>query len=255
MPEAAGGNSGAPAVLCHGVAKRFYRFEHRTTSLREVFIRKLRGRPLHVRQAQFALGPLDLRVEPGEAVALIGRNGSGKSTVLRLIAGIYQPSEGVVETRGRISAVIELGAGFSTELTGAENLALYGAIMGLTPRQVAERHDEIVAFADIGAFINEPVKYYSSGMQARLAFSIAVNARPDVLLLDEVLAVGDQSFQARCLERLRAFQADGVTLIVVSHNLDVVRWLCGRVVWLDRGNVRMDGATDPVLAAYQEAAS
>lgn len=242
-------------MLCRDVLKRFYRYEHRTTSLREMFIRTVRGRPLHVRHAQFALGPFDLRVERGEAVALIGRNGSGKSTALRLVAGIYQPSEGLVETRGQVAAVIELGAGFSPELTGAENLALYGAIMGLTPRQVAERQDDIVAFADIGAFIDEPVKYYSSGMQARLAFSIAVNARPDILVLDEVLAVGDQSFQTRCLERLRAFQADGVTLIVVSHNLAVVQWLCGRTVWLDGGSVRMDGATDAVLAAYQAAAS
>lgn len=255
MPEPQPEGARAPAVFCRGVVKRFYRYEHRTTSLREVFIRTVRGRPLHVRHAQFALGPLDLRVEPGEAVALIGRNGSGKSTVLRLMAGIYQPSEGLIETRGRVSAVIELGAGFSPELTGAENLALYGAIMGLTPHQVADRYDDIVAFADIGAFINEPVKYYSSGMQARLAFSIAVNARPDILLLDEVLAVGDQSFQTRCLERLQTFRADGVTMIVVSHSLAVVQWLCGRTVWLDEGKVRVDGPTDAVLAAYQEAVS
>jgi len=243
------------AVLCRNVVKRFYHYEHRTTSLREFFIRSVLGRPIHVRRASFTLQDFDLRVERGGAVALIGDNGSGKSTALRLIAGIYAPTAGVIETHGRLAAVIELGVGLNPELTGTENVALYAAVMGLTRREIAQRSPEIVAFADLGDFIHEPVKYYSSGMQARLAFAVTVCVRPDVLLLDEVLAVGDQGFRARCLERLQDFRRGGGTLIVVSHDLDTVRQLCERAVWLDRGQVRLVGPIDPVVHAYTGAVS
>ena len=241
----------APAVVCRGVVKRFHHYEHRTTSLREFFIRTVLRRPIHVRRAQFTLRGLDLRVARGESVALIGSNGSGKSTALRLMAGIYQPSEGVIETRGALAAVIELGAGFHPELTGAENAELYASVMGLSRAEVAARFPEIVAFADIGDFINEPVKYYSSGMQARLAFAVAVCVRPDILLLDEVLAVGDRAFRERCLERLRAFRAGGGTMIVVSHDFETVRELCPRAVWMHHGLVRMDGEFGAVFEAYR----
>ena len=164
-------------------------------------------RPIHVRHASFSLRDIDLRVEPGEAVALLGANGSGKSTVLRLVAGIYQASAGVVETNGRITAVIELGAGFHPELTGAENIGLYAAVLGLTRKELAERYQEIVEFADMEDFLDTPLKYYSSGMEARLAFSVSVCLQPAILLLDEVLAVGDRAFRQRCLERLQAFHA------------------------------------------------
>jgi lipopolysaccharide transport system ATP-binding protein len=185
----------------------------------------------------------------------VGANGSGKSTALRLIAGIYTPSEGVIETRGRVTAVIELGIGFHGELTGAENVALYAAVMGLNRRQIAARLPEIVDFAEIGDFLDEPVKYYSSGMQARLAFAVAVAVEPDVLLLDEVLAVGDQSFRRRCLDRLRAFHRQGGTMVVVSHDSDSVRELCSRAVWLEAGRVRADSGIDEVLAAYEAGAA
>jgi len=181
--------NGCPAVLCRDVFKHFYLYSHRTTSLREWFIRTALRRPIHIRRAEFSLRGFNLRIERGEAVALIGPNGSGKSTALRLIAGIYTPSTGTVETLGRIAAVIELGAGFNMELTGAENVGLYGAIMGLDRTQLAQRYEKIIEFAGIGKFIDMPVKYYSSGMVARLAFSVAVNVQPDILLLDEVLAV------------------------------------------------------------------
>ncbi len=239
-------------MLCRAVVKRFYHYEHRTQSLREAFIRIVLRRPVHVRRAEFTLAGFDLRVEPGEAVALIGANGSGKSTVLRLIAGIYAPTEGVIETRGRVTAVIELGAGFHPELTGLENVALYGAVMGLTRRELADRLPEILAFADLGDFIREPVKYYSSGMQARLAFSVAVCARPGVLLIDEVLAVGDQTFRARCLERLRELKRQGAALVVVSHDLENVRNLCSRALWLERGRVRLEGPAGEVLSVYEK---
>jgi ABC-type polysaccharide/polyol phosphate transport system ATPase subunit len=242
----------SPAVECRDVVKRYYHYSHRTSSLREFFIRSVLRRPIHVRRAEFTLRGLNLRIEPGEAVALVGPNGSGKSTALRLMAGIYEPTEGTVRTRGRIAAVIELGVGFNPELTGAENVALYGAVMGLRRSDVRERFPEIVEFSGMAEFINEPVKYYSSGMQARLAFSVAVCVDPDILLLDEVLAVGDQQFRERCTERLGTFRRKGGTIVVVSHDLDMARQLCSRAVWLDRGEVRMDGAADEVMGAYRE---
>lgn len=241
----------APAVELRGVSKRFYFYEHRTSSLREWFIRRVLRRPLHVRRAEFTLRAVDLRVERGESVALVGPNGSGKSTALRLIAGIYRPSTGRVETNGRITAVIELGAGFHPELTGAENIALYASVLGITRRELAARYDEIVEFAAMSDFLDTPLKYYSSGMEARLAFSVSVCLQPDILLLDEVLAVGDQAFRERCLHRLRAYHERGGTLILVSHELDQVRALCQRGIWLERGEVVRDGPIDEVLAAYR----
>jgi ABC-2 type transport system ATP-binding protein len=243
----------APAVALRGVSKRFYFYEHRTSSLREWFIRRVLRRPLHVRRAEFTLRELNLIVKGGEAVALLGRNGSGKSTALRLIAGIYQPSVGTVETNGRITAVIELGAGFHPELTGSENIALYAAVLGLSRRELAARYADIVEFAAMSDFLETPLKYYSSGMEARLAFSVAVCLEPDVLLLDEVLAVGDQAFRQRCLERLRAFHARGGTLILVSHELDQLPELCQRGVWLADGRVVMDGPIEAVLSGYRAA--
>ena len=241
---------GPPAVLCRGVAKQFYLYSHRTTSLREWFIRSALGRPIHIRHAEFLLRDFNLRVDRGESVALIGPNGGGKSTVLRLIAGIYTPTAGTVETFGRIAAVIELGAGFNMELTGTENVELYGSIMGLSRDRLARHYEEIVTFAGIGKFIDTPVKYYSSGMMARLAFSVAVNGKPDILLLDEVLAVGDQSFQEKCFERLRGFQASGGTMVVVSHDLHTVSAFCSRAVWVEDGSTRMEGEVNKVLDAY-----
>jgi lipopolysaccharide transport system ATP-binding protein len=236
--------------LCRGVAKQFYLYSHRTTSLREWFIRSALGRPIHIRHAEFSLRDFNLRVDRGETVALVGPNGGGKSTILRLIAGIYTPSTGTVETFGRIAAVIELGAGFNIELTGAENVELYGAIMGLDRTQLARRYEKIIEFAGIGKFIDMPVKYYSSGMVARLAFSVAVNVQPDILLLDEVLAVGDQSFQEKCHNHLRAHRSRGGTMVIVSHSGDVVREMCSRAVWLDSGETRMEGEVNAVLDAY-----
>ncbi|HJR51310.1 MAG TPA: ABC transporter ATP-binding protein [Gemmatimonadales bacterium] len=241
-----------PAVALRGVSKRFYFYEHRTSSLREWFIRRVLRRPIHVRRAAFTLHDVDLTIDRGEAVALLGRNGSGKSTVLRLIAGIYQPSSGTVGTEGRITAVIELGAGFHPELTGAENIALYAAVLGLTRKELAERYDDIVEFAAIPDLPDTPLKYYSSGMEARLAFSVAVCLQPDILLLDEVLAVGDQAFRQRCRERLRQYHARGGTLILVSHELEQLRELCSRGVWLDEGRIVADGPIDEVLARYRE---
>jgi ABC-2 type transport system ATP-binding protein len=242
----------AAAIVCRGVVKRFYWYEHRTTSLREMFRRRLLRRPLHVRHPRFSLTGLDLRIAAGEGVVLLGANGSGKSTVLRLLAGIYEPTEGTIEVRGRVGAVLELGAGFHPELTGEENLALYGALLGLGRRAMAARTPDILDLAGLGDFIFMPVKYWSSGMQARLSFSAAVCVEPDILLLDEVLAVGDQVFREKCQERLRAFKQRGGTLVAVTHDPEGIEELCPRALWLDAGQVRGDGPTAEMVAAYRE---
>lgn len=239
------------AVRCEQVEKRFYYFEHRTTSLREAFVRALRRQPLSVGHGAFSLQGFSLSVPRGEAVVLLGPNGSGKSTVLRLLAGIYAPSAGIIEVNGRVAAVIELGAGFHSDLSGAENAALYGTILGMSRSAVAARLEEIVAFAGLPDFIDVPVKYYSSGMVARLAFATTMSLDPDILLLDEVLAVGDQEFRERCLSRLEAFRSQGRTLVTVSHDLETAARLCSRAVWLEHGRVRMDGPFAEVRRAYE----
>ena len=185
---------------------------------------------------------------------MVGSNGSGKSTALRLIAGIYEPSTGSVETRGRIGTVIELGAGFHMELTGAENVDLYAAVMGLSRRQLGDHYDKIVEFAAIGDFIDVAVKYYSSGMRARLAFAVAVCVNPDILLLDEVFAVGDQSFREKCIDRLQEIRTEGRTMVFASHDLELMREMCSRAIWLEHGRIRLQGEVSDVLNAYQATA-
>jgi homopolymeric O-antigen transport system ATP-binding protein len=199
----------------------------------------------------WALKELSLSVERGESVALIGRNGAGKTTALRLIAGISKPTRGRVRTSGRVASLLNVGAGFHRELTGHENVLLNGVILGLTRAQVRQRHDEIVDFAGLGKFMDTPVKHYSSGMYARLAFSVAAHADPDVLLVDEVLSVGDAAFQDRSLRRMIEYRDRGRTAIVfVSHNLAAVELMCARAVWLDRGMVRAVGSSADVIRAY-----
>ncbi len=198
-----------------------------------------------------AVEGLDLEVEPGEAVALIGPNGSGKSTVLKLITGILKPTRGTVDVEGRVTALIELGAGFHPEITGRENVIINGMLLGLTRREVEERLGEIVAFADLGEFIDQPVKTYSSGMYVRLGFAVAVAVDPDILLVDEVLAVGDEAFTRRCLDRIARLRRRGVGLVIVSHDLDLVSTLADRAVYLREGRVVAEGSTDSVVARYR----
>jgi ABC-type polysaccharide/polyol phosphate transport system ATPase subunit len=244
-------SSRTPAVVCEDVSKRFYVRQDRTRSIRELFVRGVLRRPSPERRAEFSLRDFSLRVDRGESVALVGANGSGKSTALRLIAGVYAPTSGHVAVHGRVAAIIELGVGFHPELTGRENVMQYAAAVGLRRREILARLGEVLEFAAIGDLVDEPLRIYSTGMGARLAFAAAVLcARPDILLVDEVLSVGDHAFQDRCMERLRAFQASGGTLIAVSHDLATVRGLCSRAVWMSQGAVRMDGEIGAVLAAY-----
>jgi ABC-2 type transport system ATP-binding protein/lipopolysaccharide transport system ATP-binding protein len=205
------------------------------------------------REQLWALRDVSLRVQPGESVGLIGANGAGKTTVLKLLAGVSRPTRGHVRTRGRVAALLNVGAGFHPELTGRQNVLLNGVILGLSRREVARRYDQIVAFAGLEAFMDTPVKRYSSGMYARLAFSVAAHVDPDVLLVDEVLSVGDASFQDASLRRMLAFRDSGAAVVFVSHNMAAVELMCQRAVWLDHGRVRASGPTHEVVRAYLDA--
>jgi len=202
-----------------------------------------------------ALDGIDLEIVPGEAVALIGPNGSGKSTLLKLTGGILKPTSGTVEVDGRVTALIELGAGFHPEITGRENVVINGMLLGLERREIEARMQEIVDFADIGSFIDQPVKIYSSGMYVRLGFAVAVAADPNVLLIDEVLAVGDEVFTRRCLDRLARMRQRGVTMVLVSHDLDLVTSFADRALYLERGRLVAEGPADAVVARYRSDAA
>lgn len=199
----------------------------------------------------FALKNVSFVLEEGEGLAVIGSNGAGKSTLLGLVAGLATPDEGVVAVNGRIAALLELGSGFHPDLTGAENVRVNASLIGLSRRRTAELFDQIVDFADIGDFIGEPLRTYSTGMILRLAFSVAINMDPEILLIDEVLAVGDQAFQAKCFERIHRFRNAGKTLLCVSHATGMVQELCDRAIWLDHGELVMSGRIQDVVAAYE----
>ncbi len=243
--------SGPPVVVCEDVSKRFHHYEHRPRTLREAFVGRFRKETHQPDRADFTLTGFSLRITRGESVGFVGRNGSGKSTALRLIAGIYQPTSGRVTTYGRIASIIDLGAGFHPDLTGIENIYQYAAALGLQRRETRARLSDVIEFAELGNFITEPLRLYSTGMRGRLAFAAAMLcAEPDLLLLDEVLSVGDQGFQQRCFQLLNDFNARGGTLIAVSHEGSTIQSLCDRAVWLDGGRTRMIGPADDVIAAY-----
>lgn len=198
----------------------------------------------------WALADVSFTVEEGESVGIIGPNGSGKSTTLRMASRVSLPWSGHVETKGRVGALIELRAGLHPELTGRENVFLYGSLLGLRRKEIKRRFEQIVDFAELGRFIDTPLKRFSSGMEIRLGFSVAVHLDPDVLLIDEVLAVGDDAFQRRCLARMDELRDSGQTLVFVSHQLEQVQRLCPRTILLERGQIRADGPTDEVIELY-----
>ncbi len=198
----------------------------------------------------FALKHASFTVERGESMAVIGRNGAGKSTLLGLVAGLSQPDEGRVMVNGQVAALLELGSGFHYDLTGRENVRLNAALLGLSRKRTRDAFDAIVDFSGIGEFIDEPLRTYSTGMVMRLAFSVAINTDPEVLLIDEVLAVGDAAFQAKCFEKIHEFRNSGKTLLCVSHAAPMIQQLCDRALWLDHGEVMMTGSVADVSAAY-----
>jgi len=227
-----------------GVCYRLYR--EKVSTLKEAVVNRFR----HLRSAEmfWAVRHVSLEIEPGEAIALVGHNGSGKSTLLKTIAGVLTPDEGEVLVQGRISPMIELGAGFDPELSGRDNIFLNGALLGFSRRQMEGKFDRIVAFSELGDFIDMPIKNYSSGMYARLGFAIAQDVEPDILIVDEVLAVGDERFQEKCKARIRDFRAAGITFCFVSHNYEAARELCPRAAVLHHGRLAFDG---PIVQAWE----
>jgi ABC-2 type transport system ATP-binding protein len=233
----------APAAIeVERLSKRFRVFREKPTSIKQrVLTSHARAEDL------WALREISLEVREGSTFGLIGHNGSGKTTLLKCVAGILRPTSGIVRQRGRLAALLELGAGFHPELTGRENVYLNASFLGLSRRQTDRAYEDIVAFAELEEFMDNQVKFYSSGMLVRLGFAVAVHVDPDVLLIDEVLAVGDEAFQAKCIERVRAFQRDGRTIVLVTHALDTVREICDRAAMLHHGNLHAIGAPEDVV--------
>jgi ABC-2 type transport system ATP-binding protein len=237
-------------VEVRDVSKRFV--VRKDNSLKERIVTLGRAGRRH-REDFWALRDVSTTIHAGETVALIGHNGSGKSTLLKLIGGILEPSSGRIDGRGRVAALLELGAGFHPDLTGRENVYLNASVLGLSREETEARFDDIVGFSGIGDFIDSQVKFYSSGMYVRLAFAVAINTDPDVLIVDEVLAVGDEAFQRKCMDKIRAFQAEGRTIILVTHAMSQVADLCDRAILLDRGRVVVDGDPNDAIMAFRDA--
>ena len=240
------------AVAFKTVSKRFLLRHQRPFTLQEFVIRIARGNKGSTEEL-WALKEVDFEVGEGETFGIVGPNGAGKSTVLKLMARIIEPTLGQVVVNGRISPLLEVGAGFHPDLTGRENIYLNAALFGLSQRETEARFDEIVQFSELGDFIDVPLKHYSAGMHMRLGFAVAVHVNPTILLIDEVLAVGDEAFQRKCLAKIEEFQREGRTIIYVSHSLPTVKKLCNRALWLDRGCVKGIGSAEKVVDEYLEA--
>ena len=237
-----------PAIEIRHVSKHFRLYHEHYSSLKE--------RMIHFGRIPFedfvALDDIDISIEEGSTVGILGHNGSGKSTLLKCVAGILQPNEGEIVTRGRLAALLELGAGFHPELTGRENIFMNASILGLSKRDISKVFDEIVAFAELEKFIDMQVRHYSSGMYIRLGFAVAVNVDPDILLVDEVLSVGDEAFQRKCIERVKSFQNEGRTILFVTHAPDLIRKICERGIVLDHGEMVADTLPGEAVRTFRE---
>jgi ABC-type polysaccharide/polyol phosphate transport system ATPase subunit len=239
--------TGEPAVVVDGVSKKFRLFHERNQTLKSAV---MRGRRI-VADDFWAVRDVSFTVPHGETFGLIGRNGSGKSTLLKMLARIYQPDEGRVVLNGRVSSMLEVGSGFHPELSGRENIYLNGSILGLTRKQVTARFDEIVDFSGVETFIDQPVKNFSSGMYVRLGFAVAVHTEPDILIVDEILSVGDGAFREKSRKKFAEFTGQGRTVILVSHSLTQIREMCEHAAWMHEGRVRALGPVDEVVEAYE----
>jgi lipopolysaccharide transport system ATP-binding protein len=241
------------AIRFNNVSKKFNLDISRARSLQELLVRQPKRDEPRRESGFWALRDVSFDIQAGERVGLIGANGSGKSTLLKLIGRIIEPTSGSIETHGRVAGLLELGTGFHPDLTGRENIFLNASIFGISRAEIRRQLDNIIDFADIGQFIDVQVRNYSSGMVVRLGFSITTALQPDILLIDEVLAVGDAAFQRKCFDRLAELQAQGVTLLLVSHGMDQIRQLCNRAIWILHGRVRADGEPDLVGGEYLDA--
>ncbi len=239
---------GLPKILIEDVSMKFRLTNDRILSLKEFMTTAMRGKLSYT--DFWALKNVGFQVMSGEVVGIIGRNGSGKSTLLKIISGILKPTTGNVIVQGNVVPMLELGSGFDFDLTGRENIFLNGAILGYTQEYLESKTDEILAFSELGQFINVPIRNYSSGMMMRLAFSIATMVDPEILIVDEILSVGDEAFQKRSHDRMMELMSGGTTVLFVSHNLEQVRDICHRVVWLDQGQIKMIGNTKEVCDSY-----
>ena len=236
------------AIKVSHVTKNFRLYSDKPNTLKE---RLVRGRKNRV-EVRTVLKDINLEIKKGETVALIGVNGSGKSTLLKLMTKIIYPNEGAIETNGKLTSLLELGAGFHPDFTGRENIYFNASIFGLTRAEIDKRINDIIEFSELGDFIDSPVRTYSSGMYMRLAFSVAINVDAEILLIDEILAVGDQHFQDKCFEKLQELSHSDKTIVIVSHNLASIRELCKRGIWINDGKVVMDGQIGKVIDSYLE---
>lgn len=241
-----------PAIEVQGLVKRFRReiLQQTYTTWKSLLLNPFKRK--QKKDFITVLSGVDLSVDPGMTLAVIGQNGSGKSTLLKILAGIYKADEGLVKVRGRLASLIELGAGFHPEFSGRENVFLNGAILGLSKKEIIERFDDIAAYSGLGEYIDAPVRTYSSGMYVRLGFSVAVNVDPDVLLVDEVLAVGDEAFANKCEDKINQFRRRGKTIVLVTHDLEAVKKYADEVIWLDGGQVAAQGPAMQVIDAYRQ---
>lgn len=239
-----------PVIKVTDVVKEFTL--RNTHTLKDRLVWSLTGRRDQLEHQFRALDGVTFDVNSGDSIGLIGYNGSGKSTMLKLISGVMTPDEGTVRYRGRMAGLIEVGAGFHPDLTGRENVFLNGAILGMQKEEIEEAFDRIVAFSEIGEFIDTEVKFYSSGMFLRLAFSVAVHTDPDIFLVDEILAVGDEPFQRKCLGRIREMQDEGKSLVIVSHDLNLIRDLCNRGILLEHGKIKVNGTASEAVDVLRD---
>jgi len=240
-----------PVIVLDNISVRYQTPDTKFGSFKEYAIRILKGQVKII--TVNALSNVSMQINEGEVVGIVGRNGAGKSTLLKVISRVLMPTEGRVRLRGWVSPLLELGAGFHPELTGRENIFLNGTLLGHKRRQVEKRLDEITEFAELGAFIDSPLRTYSSGMVARLGFSIATTWKPDILILDEILAVGDENFRNKCQARIESFRKEGTTTLLVSHVAENIETLCSRAIWLDHGEVKASGSVKEILNLYQHA--
>ena len=237
-------------ITVDNVSMRFRMDKNKTTSLKEWVVTHLLGKQQY--EEFSALRDVSFEVKRGEIVGIIGRNGAGKSTLLKVISGIFKPTSGKVVTAGRVAPMLELGSGFDMELSGHDNIFLNGAILGFSEEFLKSKYDEIVAFSELGEFIDMPLKTYSSGMLARLAFSVATMIEPEILIVDEILSVGDAAFQEKSRARMMELMSGGTTVLFVSHSMNQIREMCERAIWLEHGKVQMVGPTEEVCNAYEK---
>ncbi|ASM11282.1 MULTISPECIES: ABC transporter ATP-binding protein [Serratia] len=241
------------AIEFKNVTKRYPLYHHIGSGIKELIFNPRRALSLLSGRSYLAIEDISFQVQKGESVALIGRNGAGKSTSLGLVAGVMKPSSGSVHVVGRVASMLELGGGFHPELTGRENIRLNATLLGLRRKELKQRLDKIIEFSELGEFIDEPIRVYSSGMLAKLGFSVITQVDPDILIIDEVLAVGDIAFQRKCINTINEFKRKGVTILFVSHNLEDVEKICDKVIWIENHKMKSIGDAHSIISQYRAA--